>query len=188
MWIISKVLHLQGRPALLCAPLVTGGALVMFQMHCRRPVLPFPPFPFQLRILSTRRRGLALSQPRELGPESASSILGRWFHDANAVLRVDLLLADSHRTHYPAQARNGPLCATCRALPRASGSMSAAPVASGFFMFAYGSLALGWTHHPLHSRFIATAVPTACKTPTSIPLGAGAGRAHWCCCRHPQIQ
>jgi hypothetical protein len=49
-------------------------------------------------------------------------------------------------------------------------------------------LALGLTHHPLHSRFIATAVPTARKTPTSIPLGAGTGRACWCCCRHPQIQ
>jgi hypothetical protein len=52
MWIISKVLHLQRHPALLCAPLITGVALVMSKMHCRRPVLPLPPFPFQLRILS----------------------------------------------------------------------------------------------------------------------------------------
>jgi hypothetical protein len=39
-----------------------------------------------------------------------------------------------------------------------------------------------------HPRFITTAVPTARKTLTSIPLGAGAGRTRWCCCRHPQIQ
>jgi hypothetical protein len=57
MWIISKVLHLQRHSALLCAPLITGVALVMSQMHCRRPILPFAPFPFQLRTLSTRSAG-----------------------------------------------------------------------------------------------------------------------------------
>jgi formate-dependent nitrite reductase membrane component NrfD len=57
MWIISKVLRLQRHSALLCAPLITWIALVMSQIHCRRPILPFAPFPFQLRTLSTWSTG-----------------------------------------------------------------------------------------------------------------------------------
>ena len=78
MWIISKVLHLQRHPALLCAPLITGVALVMSKMHCRRPVLPLPPFPFQLRILSTRSQK-KIKTPFETSARKRSNPGSFWF-------------------------------------------------------------------------------------------------------------